>query len=140
MTLEAQESKLSLHYESKWNDFSRHTGFIFGESIPEQQLTMVLKDPDELTSIQLLRWFIQYLGAMGHSTLGIQKGLAECLFRDGITTEEQAWLSKEYDLTFNEDLDKYYKGRKEAEEEWDRINENRGPMGTVLEENDDGGN
>ena len=126
MTLEAQESKLSLHYESKWNDLSRHTGFICGESIPEQQMTMVLSNPDELTSIQILRWMIQYLGAMGHSTRGIQKGLAECLFQDGITKEEQMWLSKEYDLTFNEDLDKYYKGRKEAEEEWDRISKKPG--------------
>jgi len=35
-------------------------------------------------------------------------------------------------LLFNEDLDKYYTGRKETEAEWDRINQNRGPMGTVL--------
>lgn len=140
MTLEALESKLSFYYESKWNDCSKHNGFIYGESIPEQQLIMMLPEPDELTSIQILRWFIQFLGAMGHSTRGIQKGLAECLFQDGITKEEQMWLSKEYDLTFNEDLDKYYKERKEAEEEWDRINKNRGLMGTVLEENNDGGN
>ena len=132
MTLEAVESKLSLYYESKWNDCSKYKGFIYGESIPEQQLMMVLPDPDELTSIQILRWFTQYLGAMGHSTRGIQKGLAECLFQDGITKEEQMWLSKEYDLTFNEDLDKYYKERKESEEEWDRINSNRGPMSTVI--------
>jgi hypothetical protein len=135
MTLEAVESKLTLHYESKWNDCSKHNGFIYGESIPEQQLTMVLSGPDELTSIQILRWFIQYLGAMGHSTRGIQKGLAECLFQDGITKEEQMWLSKEYDLTFNEDLDKYYKDRKESEEEWERINKGRGLTTTLLEEN-----
>lgn len=134
MSFQAQESKLSLHYESKWNDCSKKNGFIYGESIPEQQLTMVLPGPDELTSIQILRWFIQFLGAMGHSTRGIQKGLAECLFQDGITKEEQMWLSKEYDLTFNEDLDKYYKDRKESEEEWDRINKNRGLTTTLLEE------
>ena len=132
MTLEACESRLTLHYESKWNDCSKHKGFIFGETIPEQQLMMVLSDPDELTSIQILRWFIQYLGAMGHSTRNIQKGLAECLFQDGITKEEEQWLSKEYDITFNENLDKYYRERKEAEEEWERINKNRGPMGTVI--------
>ena len=132
MTLESNEAKLTLHYESKWNDTGKYSGFIFGETIPEQQLMMVLPEVDELTAIQILRWFIQYLGAMGHSNRNIQKGLAECLFQDGISKEEEMWLSKEYDLTFNEDLDKYYETRKEAEAEWERINKNRGPMGTVI--------
>jgi hypothetical protein len=124
------ESNLTLIYKSKWEDQGRGTGFIFGETIPEQTITMELPDVDELTSVQVTRWFIQFLGALGYNTRCIQKGLAENLFAEGISREEQEWLSKEYELTFNEDLDKYYTDRKEVEAEWDRIN--RGPMDTVL--------
>jgi hypothetical protein len=126
------ESNLTLVYKSKWERQGKGTGFIFGETIPEQTITMELLDVDELTSVQVTRWFIQFLGALGYNTHVIQKGLAENLFADGISCEEQEWLSKEYDLTFNEDLDKYYTNRKETEAELDRINKNRGPMGTVL--------
>lgn len=126
------ESIIKLTYTSRWESQGRGTGFILGETIPEQTITMELPDPDELTSVQLVRWFIQFLGALGYNTRVIQKGLAENLFADGISREEQEWLSKEYELTFNEDLDKYYTDRKETEAEWDRINSNRGTMGTVL--------
>jgi len=126
------ESILKLTYTSKWESYGRGTGFIFGETIPEQTIMMELPDVDELTSVQVTRWFIQFLSAIGHNTRVVQKGLAENLFADGISREEQEWLSKEYELTFNEDLDKYYTNRKETEAEWDRINQNCGPMGTVI--------
>lgn len=126
------ESNLKLVYTSKWERQGKGTGFIFGETIPEQTIMMELPDVDELTSVQVTRWFIQFLSAIGHNTRVIQRGLAENLFADGISREEQEWLSKEYELTFNEDLDKYYTNRKETEAEWDRINKNRGSMVTVF--------
>lgn len=126
------ESIVKLTYTSRWESDGRGTGFIFGETIPEQTITMELPDVDELTSVQVTRWFIQFLGALGYNTRVVQKGLAENLFADGISREEQEWLSKEYELTFNEDLDKYYTNRKEAEAEWDRINKSCGPMGAVF--------
>lgn len=131
------ESIIKLTYTSKWEHQGKGTGFDYGETIPEQTITMELPDADELTSVQVTRWFMRFLSAFGYNTRIIQKGLAENLFSDGISREEQEWLSKEYEITFNEDLDKYYTERKESEEEWDRINKNRGPVITNEESTND---
>ena len=125
------QSILKLTYTSKWECQGKGTGFIYGETIPEQTIMMELPDVDELTSVQVTSWFIQLLGALGYNTHVIQEGLAENLFADGISREEQEWLSKKYELTFNEDLDKYYTNRKETEAEWDRINKNQEMMETI---------
>ena len=140
---EPRDSKITLTYISKWNDMSSRSGFLWGESIPEESMTMVLPDPEDLTIYQLFKWYIKFLRHFGFNEKLIRRGLANHLFDEGVTDNELREIGKEYGFVTEYDVDakveEEAKKKVQAKEEWDRLKKTEGPMGTVGFINDDQG-
>jgi hypothetical protein len=138
---EPRNSKITLTYSSKWNDMSSRSGFLWGESIPEESLTMVLPEPEELTIYQLLKWYLKFLRHFGFNDKLIRMGLANHLFDEIVTDDELREIGKEYGFVTEYDVDakveEEAKKKVEAKEEWDRLKKTEGPMGTVEFINND---
>ena len=101
---EPQDSKITLTYSSKWNDMSSRSGFEWGESIPEESMTMVLPDPEDLTVYQLFRWYLKFLRHLGYSDKVIRRGLANQLFDEEVTDDDLRELGKEYGFITDSDF------------------------------------
>jgi len=138
---EPRNSKITLTYSSKWNDMSSQSGFLWGESIPEESLTMVLPEPEDLTIYQLFKWYIKFLRHFGFNDKLIRRGLANHLFDEVVTDNELREIGKEYGFVTEYDVDakveEEAKKKVEAKEEWDRLKKTEGPMGTVEFINND---
>ena len=132
---EPRDSKITLTYISKWNDMSSRSGFEWGESIPEESITMVLPDPEDLTVYQLFRWYLKFLRHLGYTDKVIRKGLAQHLFDDDVTDDDLREIGKEYGFVtesdFYDKVEEEAKKKVQAKEEWDRLKKTEGPMGTV---------
>jgi len=132
---EPRDSKITLTYSSKWNDMSSRSGFLWGESIPEESMTMVLPEPEELTVYQLLKWYIKFLRHFGFNDKLIRMGLANQLFDEVVTDDDLREIGKEYGFVtesdFYDKVEEEAKKKVEAKEEWDRLKKTEGPMGTV---------
>ena len=138
---EPRNSKITLTYSSKWNDMSSRSGFEWGESIPEESMTMVLPGPEELTIFQLLRWYLKFLRHFGFNDKAILKGLANQLFDEFVTDDDLREIGKEYGFVtesdFNDKVEEEVKKKVQAKEEWDRINSMQSPIGAVEFINND---
>jgi hypothetical protein len=132
---EPRDSKITLTYSSKWNDMSSRSGFEWGESIPEESITMVLPDPEDLTVYQLFRWYLKFLRHLGYTDKVIRKGLAQHLFDDDVTDDDLREIGKEYGFVtesdFYDKVEEEAKKKVQAKEEWERLKKTQGPMGTV---------
>jgi hypothetical protein len=132
---EPRDSKITLTYSSKWNDMSSRSGFEWGESIPEESMTMVLPEPEELTIYQLFQWYLKFLRHFGFNHKTIRRGLANHLFDEVVTDDELREIGKEYGFVtesdFNDKVEEEAKKKVEAKEEWDRINSMQSPIGAV---------
>jgi hypothetical protein len=72
---------------------------------------------------------------VGMDPKSIRSGAMSLVFNDWVSEEEQRKVCKEYELTMDEDLDEKFKEWKIREEEIARLmNSHKGPMGTVLTE------
>jgi len=120
---------------------SSQSGFLWGESIPEESLTMVLPEPEDLTIYQLFKWYIKFLRHFGFNDKLIRRGLANHLFDEVVTDNELREIGKEYGFVTEYDVDakveEEAKKKVEAKEEWDRLKKTEGPMGTVEFINND---
>ena len=138
---EPRDSKITLTYSSKWNDMSSRSGFLWGESIPEESMSMVLPEPEELTIYQLFRWYLKFLRHFGFNEKTIRRGLANHLFDEVVTDDELREIGKEYgfitESDFSDKVEEEAKKKVEAKEEWDRINSMQSPIGAVEFINND---
>jgi len=138
---EPRDSKITLTYSSKWNDMSSRSGFEWGQSIPEESMTMVLPEPEDLTIYQLFIWYVKFLRHFGFSDKLIRKGLANLLFDEEVTDDDLREMGKEYGFVtesdFHDKVEEEVKKKVQAKEEWDRINSMQSPIGAVEFINND---
>ena len=138
---EPHDSKITLTYSSKWNDMSSRSGFEWGESIPEESMTMVLPEPEDLTIYQVFRWYLKFLRHLGYSDKVIRRGLAQHLFDEVVTDDELREIGKECgfitESDFYDKVEEEAKKKVEAKEEWDRLKKTEGLMSTVEFINND---
>jgi hypothetical protein len=114
---------------------SSRSGFQWGESIPEESMTMVLPEPEDLTIYQLFQWYLKFLRHFGFSDKVIRRGLANHLFDEVVTDDDLREIGKEYGFVtesdFYDKVEEEAKKKVEAKKEWDRLKKTEGPMGTV---------
>ena len=138
---EPRDSKITLTYSSKWNDMSSRSGFEWGESIPEESMTMVLPEPEELTIYQLFKWYLKFLRHFGFNDKVIRKGLANHLFDTVVTDDELREIGKDHgfitESDFFDKLEEEAKKKVEAKEERDRINNMQNPVNALEFINND---
>lgn len=122
-------AKLKLEYHSTF--VNTYSGAGCDNCLPEENITMEIPAED-LSTLQLFKFFSNFLRSIGHSERGIMKGACNVAFNAMNSEKDMKEVAKEYDLTMNEDLRDKFKEWKDAEEETARLK--RGPMGTVITE------
>jgi hypothetical protein len=102
--------------------------------IPEEHYLITAPAAD-LNAKQYFKLFEKFLLCVGMAPESIRSGAMSLVFNDWVREEEQRKVCKEYELTMDEDLEDKFKEYKIREEEIARLmNGKKGPMGTVLTE------
>ena len=127
------KATLKVQFDTEWTTTYGGSGIYDDETLPEEHYTFEIPCQD-INCVQLFRFFGTIARTMGHDDINIMKGACSLAFNDMRSQEEMRKVCAEYELTMDEDLRKKYEDFKEAEEEWARIK--KGPMGTVLEDDD----
>lgn len=120
-------AKLKLEYHSTF--VNTYSGAGCDDCLPEENITMEIPAED-LSTLQLFKFFSNFLRSIGHTEHSIMKGACNTAFNEMNSEKDMKEVAKEYELTMNEDLREKFELWKEAEEETARLK--RGPMGTVI--------
>ena len=128
------KATLKVKFDTEWSSTHYSSGFD-DMMLPEEHYTFEVPAED-LNTYQLFRFFATVARAMGHDDINIMKGACGVAFGEGRREEDMRKVADEFELTLGEDLKAKFDDMQQAEEEWERIK--KGPMGTVLTEEDDG--
>jgi len=102
--------------------------------IPEEHYLITAPAAD-LNAKQYFKLFEKFMLCVGMDPKSIRSGAMSLVFNDCVSEEEQRKVCNEYELTMDEDLGDKFKEYKIREEEIARLmNSHKGPMGTVLTE------
>jgi len=102
--------------------------------IPEEHYLITAPAAD-LNAKQYFKLFEKFMLCVGMDPVSIRSGAMSLVFNDWVSEEDQRKVCKEYELTMDEDLDDKFQEWKVREEEIARLmNSHKGPMGTVLTE------
>jgi hypothetical protein len=103
-------AKVTLKFDSTW-DFKG--GIYDDEMLPEEHITMEVPAED-LNTIQLFKFFSNFMRAIGHNEIGIMKGACYAAFNDMQDEENMRKIAEEFDLKLSED---YCKELRKLEDE-----------------------
>jgi len=102
--------------------------------VPEEHC-IITAPAQDLNSKQYFKLFEKFLLCVGMDPATIRSGAMSLVFNDYTGEEEQRKVCKEYELTMDEDLEKKYQEFMKRDAEWARLK--KGPMGTVLQQQED---
>ena len=126
------DAKVTLKFDSTWTpnyNVGSHDDFL-----PEEHYEFVVPAAD-LTAKQYFKLFEKFLLCVGMAPCSIRSGAMSLVFNEWVDVKEQRKVCEEYELTMDEDLEEKFKEYKIREAEIDRLmNSHKGPMGTVLTE------
>ena len=130
MTYEAEvQFKFDATYTHSYGGFGSTIGD--DDFLPEEHFLITAPAAD-LNCKQYFKLFEKFMLCVGMCPTSIRSGAMSLVFNDMVSEDEQRKVCKEYELTMDEDLEDKFKEYKIREEEWARLN--KGPMGTVLNE------
>jgi len=121
------------------HDYNRGFGSTIGDDdfIPEEHYLITAPAAD-LNCKQYFKLFEKFLLCVGMDSASIRSGAMSLVFNDWTHEAAQRKVCKEYELTMDEDLEEKFKEWKVRDEEWERLkNAPKGPMGTVLQQEND---
>ena len=101
--------------------------------VPEEHYVITAPAAD-LNARQYFKLFEKFMLCVGMCPTSIRSGAMSLVFNDYVNESDQRKVCAEYELTMDEDLRKKYEEFKEADEAWAKLR--KGPMGTVLEDED----
>ena len=127
------KATLKVQFDTEWTSTHFSSGFD-DMMLPEEHYTFQIPAED-LNVHQLFRFFATVARAMGHDEINIMKGGCGLAFSEEKRVEDMRKVADEFELTLGEDLRKKFDDWKEAEAEWARLK--KGPMGTVLSDNEE---
>ena len=130
MTYEAEvQFKFDATYTHSWNSTYDADDFV-----PEEHYLITAPAAD-LNAKQYFKLFEKFMLCVGMCPASIRSGAMSLVFNDYVSEEEQRKVCKEYELTMDEDLEEKFKEWKVRDAEIERLmNSKKGPMGTVLED------
>ena len=110
------------------------SSFSGDDFIPEEHYLITAPAAD-LNAKQYFKLFEKFMLCVGMDPVSIRSGAMSLVFNDWVSEEDQRKVCKEYELTMDEDLEDKFQEYKIREEEIARLmNSHKGPMGTVLTE------
>ena len=128
------KAELTFKFDATWTPTYGSSSWTDDNFVPEEHFVITAPAAD-LNAKQYFKLFEKFMLCVGMDPASIHSGAMSLVFNDFVREEDQRKVCEEYELTMDEDLQKKYKNFKEAEDEWARLK--KGPMGTVLEDNDD---
>jgi len=127
------EAEVQFKFDATWTP-SYNSSFSDDDFIPEEHYRITAPAAD-LNTKQYFKLFEKFLLCVGMSPASIRSGAMSLVFNDMVDEKEQRKVCKEYDLTMDEDLEDKFQEWKVRDEEIARLmNSHKGPMGTVLTE------
>jgi len=110
------------------------SSFSDDDFIPEEHYLITAPAAD-LNAKQYFKLFEKFMLCVGMDPVSIRSGAMSLVFNDWVSEEEQRKVCQEYELTMDEDLEDKFQEYKVREEEIARLMKApKGPMGTVLTE------
>jgi len=122
------KASLKVKFDTEWTSTHYSSGFD-DMMLPEEHYTFEVPAED-LTTLQLFRFFATVARAMGYDDINIMKGACGVAFGEDRKEEDMRKVADEFELTLGEDLRKKFEDMQQAEAEWERLK--KGPVGTVL--------
>jgi len=131
------EAEVQFKFDATFTHNSWNSSFDGDDFIPEEHYLITAPAAD-LNAKQYFKLFEKFLLCVGMCPGSIRSGAMSLVFNDWTSEEEQRKVCKEYEITMDEDLDEKFKEWKVRDEEWERLkNAPKGPMGTVLQQEND---
>jgi hypothetical protein len=126
-------AEVQFKFDATWTP-SYNSSFSDDDFIPEEHYLITAPAAD-LNAKQYFKLFEKFMLCVGMCPASIRNGAMSLVFNDFVTEEEQRKVCKEYELTMDEDLEDKFKEWKVRDEEIARLMKApKGPMGTVLSE------
>jgi hypothetical protein len=130
----AYEATVEFKFDATFEPTYGTSSWTSDDFIPEEHYHITAPAAD-LNCKQYFKLFEKFLLCVGMSPASIRSGAMSLVFNDCVREEEQRKVCKEYELTMDEDLDKKFEEWKVRDEEIARLK--KGPMGTVLQQQED---
>jgi hypothetical protein len=126
-------AEVQFKFDATWTP-SYSSSFPDDDFIPEEHYLITAPAAD-LNAKQYFKLFEKFMLCVGMCPQSIRSGAMSLVFNDFVTEEEQRKVCNEYELTMDEDLEDKFKEWKVRDEEIARLMKApKGPMGTVLSE------
>ena len=127
------KAEVQFKFDSTWTP-SYGSSFSDDDFIPEEHY-LITAPASDLNCKQYFKLFEKFLLCVGMDPVSIRSGAMSLVFNDWVREEDQRKICNEYELTMDEDLEEKFQEYKVREEEIARLmNGKKGPMGTVLTE------
>jgi len=127
-------AKIKIQFDGEWENAGKYYSG-YEDMLPEEHITMEIPAQD-LSTIQLFKFFSNFLRAIGHNENGIMKGACSVAFNEFNSKEDMSKIAHEYDIVLMEDfsqlLEDRVKKEKEIDTEWARIRKDKEQI-VVLE-------
>ena len=126
-------AEVQFKFDATWTP-SYSSSFSDDDFIPEEHYLITAPAAD-LNAKQYFKLFEKFMLCVGMCPASIRSGAMSLVFNDFVSEEEQRKVCKEYELTMDEDLEDKFQEWKVRDEEIARLMKApKGPMGTVLSE------
>ena len=127
------DAEVQFKFDSTWTP-TYNSSFSDDDFLPEEHYLITAPAAD-LNAKQYFKLFEKFLLCVGMSPVSIRSGAMSLVFNDYVDEKDQRKVCKEYELTMDEDLHDKFEEWKVRDEEVARLmNSKKGPMGTVLTE------
>lgn len=100
-------AKLKIQYDAEWESTGKYYSSYKDGMLPEEHITMEIPAED-LSTMQLFKFFSNFLRAIGHSEVGIMKGACFTAFNELQNEEDMRKIAHEFDLKLAEDYSKEF--------------------------------
>ena len=127
-------AEVQFKFDATWTPTYGSSSWSDDDFVPEEHYLITAPAAD-LNAKQYFKLFEKFLLCVGMSPETIRSSAMSLVFNDMVREEEQRKICKEYELTMDEDLDKKFEEWKKRDEEWAQLK--KGPMGTVLQQQED---
>ena len=128
------DATVQFKFDSTWTP-SYGSSFSGDDDFLPEEHFLITAPAADLNTKQYFKLFEKFLLCVGMSPVSIRSGAMSLVFNDYVDEKDQRKICKEYELTMDEDLEEKFKEWKVRDEEVARLmNSKKGPMGTVLTE------
>ena len=128
------DATVQFKFDSTWTP-SYGSSFSGDDDFLPEEHYLITAPAADLNTKQYFKLFEKFLLCVGMSPVSIRSGAMSLVFNDYVDEKDQRKICKEYELTMDEDLEEKFKEWKVRDEEVARLmNSKKGPMGTVLTE------